>query len=109
VSTQEHFAAIKAEFSRAVLLTEGGLPAVYLPSTTFRAAGSNATMDLLLFPSQHSGYATRLFFERPIRERSQNWAQHCVVARTWWAPSFQGVAATLSWPAMVFAHLRAIE
>ncbi len=76
MTTQEQFMALKAEFSQAVLLTEGGLPAIYLPSTTFRAAGVNVTMDLLLFPSQHSGYMTRLFFEKSICERSQNWTQH---------------------------------
>jgi hypothetical protein len=65
-------------------------------------------MDLLLVPWSHSGYVTRLFFERAITLRGQNWQSHRVVERTWWTPSYNGVAPTLPWREMLCAHLRSV-
>ena len=109
MSDQEQFAALKAIYPDAVLVREGGVAAAYLPAASFRAGGVTTTMQLLLFPAFHTGYVTRLFFERKISGKGANWTQHSVVSRTWWAPSFKDVAPTLPWPAMLFAHLRAVE
>lgn len=99
---------LRAICGNAVLHQEGGNPAALLPGFSFMAAGKNEQMDLLLYPSQHSGYVTRLFFERQIAARAANWTQHRVLERAWWAPSWNNVAPSLPWPAMLCAHLRAV-
>ena len=104
----EEFARLKAMHEIAVLLKEGGKPVALLPAFTFTAAGRTETMDLLLLPFQHSGYVTRLFFERKIDCRGSNWSLHRVVDRNWWVPSWNDVPVTLPWPAMLCAHLRAV-
>ena len=62
----EKLARLKAMHESAVLLKEGGKPVALLPAFSFTAAGRRETMDLLLVPFEHSGYTTRLFFERKI-------------------------------------------
>lgn len=102
------FERLKAICGAAALYNEGGSPVVLLPAFSFVAAGRDTKMDLLLHPSQHSGYVTRLFFQQQIKGRGANWTQHRVLERSWWAPSWKDVAPTLSWPAMLCAHLRAV-
>jgi hypothetical protein len=97
---------LKTIHESAVLLKEGGNPVVLLPDFSFRTAGIDVKMSLLLHPSAHSGYVTRLFFERPMDGRGQNWTQHRVIDRQWWAPSWQNVTPSQPWPAMLCAHLR---
>lgn len=102
------FAAIKAIHERCRLLQEGGQPVLLLEDFPFRTGETSERMDLLLLPSTHSGYPTRLFFARAIMARASNWGQHQVVGRTWWAPSWNYVQASMTWPAMLCAHLRAV-
>ncbi len=90
----------------AQLLKECGNPVAFLPGFAFRAAGRIETMDLLLVPWNHSGYMTRLFFERALTHRGQNWQSHPVIERTWWTPSYNHVAPTLPWREMLCAPLR---
>ena len=104
----ENFARLKAMHDAAVLLKEGGNPLALLPAFTFAVAGRSETMDLLLVPFQHSGYVTRLFFERKVLGRGSNWTSHRVLDSDWWAPSWNNVPATMPWPAMLCAHLRAV-
>lgn len=104
----EGFASLKVMHELAVLLKEGDKPVVLIPAFNFTAGGRAETMDLLLVPFEHTGYTTRLFFERKIDDRGSNWSQHRVVDRNWWAPSWNNVPATLSWPTMLCAHLRAV-
>jgi len=104
-----NFAALKALHGASVLLKEGGQPVVLLPGLSFRGACANVTMDVLLHPSAHSGYVTRLFFQRQIAERGQNWTSHRVIEREWWAPSWNEVQPTLAWPSMLCAHLAAVK
>jgi hypothetical protein len=94
--------------SEARLLREGGNPVVLLPRFAFRAAGRIETMDLLLIPWNHSGYMTRLFFERALTHRGRNWTTHRVLERIWWTPSYNEVAPTLPWREMLCAHLRSV-
>jgi hypothetical protein len=102
------FDGLKAMHQAAVLLKEGGQAVAYLPAFGFTAAGAACRMDLLLVPVAHSGYVTRLFFERQIPGRGSNWKQHRVAERNWWAPSWNHVPANLSWTQMLLAHLRAV-
>ncbi|TAM79644.1 MAG: hypothetical protein EPN47_17740 [Acidobacteria bacterium] len=104
------FAAIQAMHPSASLHTEGGNPVVLLPNFKFRAGGRAVEMALLLYPSAHSGYVTRLFFERKLEGvgKSQNWKEHTVLSRKWWAPSWKDVVAAQPWTSMLGAHLRAV-
>lgn len=106
----KELAGLKAMHAGAVLLKEGGQPVALLPAFGFTAAGGHAfRMDLLLVPFMHSGYVTRLFFERQIAGRGSNWNQHRLLERNWWAPSWNHVPASLQWTQMLLAHLRAVE
>jgi hypothetical protein len=109
-NTDLELKALRTLYPAAALHLEGGKPVVFLPDTKFRAAGKSEQMSLLLFASEHSGYATRLFFERKLEGAgaSQNWTLHTVLSRKWWAPSWQGVAASLPWISMLGAHVRAV-
>lgn len=109
MSANPKFVALRAQYPAAALHTEGGQPVVYLPETTFRAGGKTLTMGLLLHPSAHSGYVSRLFFEQKIEGRGNNWNQHQLIGRMWWTPSYQGVSPDQDWLPMLFAHLRAVE
>lgn len=102
-------ASLKSLHPAAVLHQEGGQPVVLLPQFSFVAAGKNETMDLLLHPSAHSGYVTRLFFERRIEGRGANWKQLRLLERMWWAPSWNHVTPDQPWTSMLFNHLKAVE
>jgi hypothetical protein len=103
------FAKIKAMHGDAILLKEGGIALTLLPKFNFRAAGKDQQMDLLLYPAQQGGYATRLFFEQQIAGAGANWTRHRIAERDWWAPSWKDVPQTLPWTAMLCAHLRAVQ
>jgi hypothetical protein len=102
------FANLKAMHPAAILLKEGGQPVALLPAFRFIAGNQPRAMDLLLVPFAHSGYITRLFFERKIEGRAANWKEHRVVERNWWAPSWNHVPTSLGWTQMLSAHLRAV-
>lgn len=104
----EQFAGLKAMHPAAILLKEGGQPVALLPAFGFTAGDLPFRMDLLLVPFAHSGYITRLFFERKIEGRGANWNQHRLIERNWWAPSWNHVPATMRWTQMLSAHLRAV-
>lgn len=105
---EAQLAQIQRLHGGALLLREGGKPVVLLPKLAFRVANRIETMDLLLVPWNHSGYVTRLFFERALPDRAQNWTTHRVVERAWWAPSYNNVPAELPWREMLCAHLRSV-
>lgn len=104
----KEFTSLKAMHAEAVLLKEGGQPVALLPAFGFTAGGKPHHMDLLLVPFAHSGYVTRLFFERKIEGRAANWNQHRLIERNWWAPSWNHVPSTMRWTQMLSAHLRAV-
>jgi hypothetical protein len=110
VSDQAKFAALKAIYPQAVLESEGGKPVGILPDMKFQAGNATQQMTLLLVPFEHSGYATRLFFERALKGfgSSDNWKEHTLLNRKWWAPSWANVSANLTWGSMLCAHLRAV-
>ena len=104
----EELAHLKAVHESTTLLREGGRPVALLRAFSFTAAGRGETMDLLLVPFAHSGYTTRLFFERQLDGRGSNWTEHRVVDHHWWAPSWNNIHASTPWPEMLLAHLRAV-
>lgn len=108
--TAVEFAALQSMQPSASLHTEGGNPVVLLPKFKFRAGEKTVEMTLLLYPAKHSGYDTRLFFEQKLEGvgQSQNWTEHTVLSRKWWAPSWKDVVADQPWTSMLGAHLRAV-
>lgn len=104
------FAAIQSLHPSAALHSEGGHPLILLPDFKFRAGSETVQMGLLLHPAAHSGYVTRLFFEKKLEGKgpSQNWTPHTVLSRQWWAPSWQNVVVEQSWTSMLGAHLRSV-
>jgi hypothetical protein len=110
IDTAVEFAALQAMHPSAALHTEGGNPAVLLPNFKFRVGDKTVAMTLLLYPATHSGYATRLFFEQKLEGagQSQNWTEHTVLSRKWWAPSWKDVVSDQPWTSMLGAHLRAV-
>lgn len=107
-NSAQEFAHLSAMHESAALLREGGRAVVLLPAFGFTAAGCKVTMDVLLVPFAHSGYTTRLFFERQVDGRGSNWTEHRVVDRTWWTPSWNNIPESTPWPQMLRAHLRAV-
>jgi hypothetical protein len=103
------FAKLKTLHADAILHQEGGNPVVLLPKLSFLSGGQSHTMDVLLFPSAHSGYDTRLFFERQTTSAKAGWTSCRVLERQWWAVSWKGVKPVLAWTAMLCEHLRAVE
>ena len=108
-NSDDEYKKIKSLHELAKLVLEGGNPVVLLPQFKFWAAGQEVRMDLLLYPAAHSGYPSRLFFERQVEGRGNNWRQHYVVGGNWWACSWGGIEADMSWTGMLCAHLRAVE
>jgi hypothetical protein len=108
--TNAEFATLKAMHPAAELHSEGGKPVVLLPAFKFRAAGAGVQMNLLLYPRSHSGYVTRLFFEKKLDGAgpSKNWTEHTVLSHKWWTPSWKNVVEDQPWISMIGAHLRAV-
>ncbi|MDR3410739.1 MAG: hypothetical protein P4L87_07320 [Formivibrio sp.] len=105
-----NLASLRAIYPTASIQTEGSKAVVLMPEAKFSVAGKMEQMALLLVPFEHSGYVTRLFFERRLEGagQSQNWTEHMVLSRKWWAPSWKDVVATQPWVRMLCAHLRAV-
>ena len=104
----ENLKRVKILHNSAKIVLEGGNPSILLPQFTFRSNRRVIQMDLLLYPSAHSGYPTRLFFEHVVEGRGANWSSHCVIGRQWWACSWNYVEANMEWTSMLCAHLRAV-
>lgn len=90
-------------------LNEGGIRYFDLPKLTFLSVGQEVTMDALLCLDPHSGYSTRLFLERPIPERGNNWTAHVIFGRQWHTWSWNHVPATLRPMQILAEHLRALK
>jgi hypothetical protein len=107
---QAEFAALKSICPAATLHAENDKPMVVLPDFKFRTGVKTVQMPLLLHPSQHSGYVTRLFFGEKLEGAgaSQNWTSHILLSRKWWAPSWNNVVPDQPWTSMLGAHLRAV-
>jgi hypothetical protein len=103
------FERIKQINGDAALHRLGGKPVVLLPNQRFRAADCDRQMTLLLHPSEHSGYTTRLFFQEQISGRGANWNQFSLLDNLWWSPSWNGVAAELPWLEILASHLRGVQ
>lgn len=104
------FEALKALIPAAELFREGGVAGAYIPQLAIATQQGEVHADVLLFPHAHSGYVSRLFFERQLQgEKAQNWTSHSLGGRTWWACSWQGVEPSLPWIEVLACHLKAVQ
>jgi hypothetical protein len=97
-------------YPAAEIWTDGGKPAVFMPRLQFKAGNTVQTRDALLWPQARENYATRLFLsDRVAGGCAQNWHPYSICGRQWYACSWQGVPATLSWIEILANHLRAFR
>lgn len=109
ITKEQQLEKIQTLHREASLLQEGDTTFIFLPGFSFHAAGQSVTMDLLLSPSAHTGYPTRLFFQNKIEGRGTNWNQFCIGGRQWWAHSWNNVPESLPWIKILYAHLEALK
>jgi hypothetical protein len=108
MSPDQEFETLCQLWPAATLRHEAGQPLVLLPKFQFVSGGAPVTTDLLLYPHQHSGYVTRLFFRQQLA-RGANWAAHVICGEQWWAPSWKDVHPSQPWLSMLANHLKAVE
>lgn len=94
---------------KAEILVGDGREFILLPGLKLTVNGIARVLDGLLCPSEIQGYKTRLFLSESIPEKAQNWNPFTFFGRTWYAPSWQGVEASLRLPQMLRAHLDAFQ
>ena len=110
MNAQAQLAQLQELSPEAELWTEDGQPVAFLPAVRFAAGGSRIVRDLLLWPRERDGYATRLFVSEPVNAgKGQNWKAFSLFGRTWHACSWQGVPGTLPWIEILANHLRAFR
>ena len=103
----EKLASLRPFATDAQIVADCGREFVLLPGLKVRVNGHIHVMDGLLCPSELHGYMTRLFLSQQIEGKGQNWKPYVIAGRTWYAPSWQNVDASLPLPQMLLAHLDA--
>jgi hypothetical protein len=88
-------------------MSEGGIDYVLLPGMKHPCA--LGTLDALLCPQQHGGYASRLFLSVPIPERRTNWTTHTILSRTWHTWSWKDVSADQRLAEILAQHIAALR
>ncbi|KRA84081.1 hypothetical protein [Altererythrobacter sp. Root672] len=101
-------ARLRALCPEAELWDEAGSPLVFLPELRVESDGAVHTVDLLLCPRARDGYDTRLFFSKQL-PKARNWAPHALMARGWFAFSWQGIASSQPWLDILGSHLEAVK
>lgn len=100
-------AGFQAYYPEAKIWREGGRPLVFIPQLGFPSGREVLVMDALLCPWSHSGgYPTRLFLDRQVPGKGQNWNAFVIRGRTWWACSWNSVPEHLPWSEILASHLR---
>ena len=101
----EKLEELQRTYPTASLLTEGGYELISLPKLKIVTGGVETVYEALLCPRQHSGYDTRLFLDKQVNGRGQNWKTFVILGKTWWACSLQGIKADQSYLNILLAHL----
>jgi hypothetical protein len=106
----DKLSALQKFYPTAEALMEGGQLMAHLPGMKIDTPGGTLEINALLCPHEHSGYRTRLFFDRQIGSpRPLNWTSHSLGGKSWWTWSWQDVGAELPWIEMLANHLRAFR
>jgi hypothetical protein len=85
------------------------MPYVFFPVLKFDSGNTPHAMPALLCPANRDGYPTRLFLEKKIPSRGNNWNVFQIRSRSWWACSWRDVPASLPWLAILANHLRPLR
>lgn len=101
---------LRALCPAAELLSDGGVPVVFLPGLKVWSGGKLHTVDALLSPFGHNGYDTRLFFSAQLPcSIARNWQVNNLLARTWHAVSWRGIAQAQPWLDILAGHLEVVK
>jgi hypothetical protein len=106
--SDEQLRALRDISPEARVLTEGNASYVFLPKLPVLVAEQHHRLDALLCPSQHGGYATRLFLEEPLA-KANNWTVHSILGRAWHTFSWDGVPANQPLLQILLAHLAVLR
>ncbi len=79
---------VKSVCMDAEIWPEGGKDLIYMQGLKFHSDEKPVQMDALLYPYKYGGYDTRLFLEKPIPSKGQNWKTFSLCGRTWHACFF---------------------
>jgi hypothetical protein len=101
----QHLAHLKTLYPDAEVMPEGGIDHIYFPVLPIETNGTVLKMKALLRLGEHQGYATRLFVERQIAGKGQNWNCFQLLGNAWWAPSWNHVTLDLPLLAILANHL----
>lgn len=107
-SHDEQISRLRVLCSGSEMWDEAGAPLVFLPDLKVEVAGSMHIVDALLCPRPRDNYESRLYFSAQLPV-SRNWASHAIMARTWWAFSWQGISANQPWIDILAGHLEAVK
>lgn len=107
-SHSAQFAALSKLCPKAELWDEGGQPLVFIPGLPVSSCGAVHVVDVLLAPGERDSYQTRLFFSRQL-PAARNWSCFSIKAGSWFAFSWQGVPANLTWDEILASHLEAVK
>lgn len=109
MSIPDAFTAVKEALPDAEYWEEGGLPYVFIPRLCFESGGKKLSMPAVLCPAARDSYPTRLFLEKQVAAKGQNWKAHVIRGHSWWAFSWNEVPASLPWLQILANHLRAMQ
>jgi len=90
---EKELEALRELCEEVKVLTEGSYTFIFMKKLRFPCGAESMQMNALLVPQEHTGYATRLFLERPLtnRGKSQNWQVHTILGDTWHTWSWKEV------------------
>lgn len=109
MSLQTQIDSLKPLSPEVSLISDAGIDYIYLPKLKVRIENVIQTVNALLCPVKHSGYTTRLFLDKPIHERGNNWSIHSILGRTWHRWSWNNVPDNLSLMHILSAHMRPLQ
>ena len=88
---------------------EGQSHFVLLSKLQFETDGETVTLDALLCPSAHTGYATRLFLSKQILNKGHlNWSQHQILGQNWHTWSWSNISESQRLAQILAGHLKAL-
>lgn len=105
----EKFEEFRKSFPKAALEAEGGVELILIPEFKIPTSAPDVTFTALLCPQGHSGYDTRLFLDKPVPGRGQNWRAMTLLGRQWHVCSIRGISAEQSYLAILLAHVEHLK
>lgn len=103
-------ADIQTVCAGAVIMQEGGVTYVYLPTLKLPKGCVPSEVEGLLRPGGGpDGYTSRLFLSTAFPAKGQNWTVHRILEKTWHTPSFNNVPADVRLIEILANHLKVLK